>query len=229
MDQKKFDDQFHKFCQMCEADGRFSPNVDQVVAVLTEDKGKTEIYADWDYYLHTNWAARVLAKEKPKRHVDFGSFVYFSSICSAFIPKFEFYDARPTGYAIPGLTDGPTDLTALAFPDGSIESISCLHVIEHIGLGRYGDKLDAKGDVRAAKELMRVLAPGGSLLFVAPMNLVPRVNFNAHRIYAPPHVADLFGPLILDRLTVLSSGRITSTDGDIPQGDFTGCFEFSKP
>jgi hypothetical protein len=57
-----------------------------------------------------------------------------------------------------------------------------MHVIEHIGLGRYGEALDPDGDLKAIRELVRVLAAGGNLLVVVPVGR-PRIQFNAHRIY----------------------------------------------
>ena len=72
----------------------------------------------------------------------------------------------------------------MPFEDRSVSSLSCLHVAEHIGLGRYGDPLDPAGTTKAAAELARVLAPGGQLLFSGPVG-VPRTCFNAHRIHAP--------------------------------------------
>jgi len=44
-----------------------------------------------------------------------------------------------------------------------------MNVVEHVGLGRYGEPLDPEGDIKAMRELRRVLAPGGSLLFVVPV------------------------------------------------------------
>ena len=43
-----------------------------------------------------------------------------------------------------------------------------MHTLEHIGLGRYGDKVDPMGDIRAMNELARVTAPGGNLLIAVP-------------------------------------------------------------
>jgi hypothetical protein len=43
-----------------------------------------------------------------------------------------------------------------------------MHVVEHVGLGRYGDPIDANGDAQAIKELKCVLWPGGVLYFVVP-------------------------------------------------------------
>lgn len=137
---------------------------------------------DRHYVYHVGWAARVLAETRPVRHVDVASSVYFLAAVSAFVP-IDFYDYRTVDLRLEGLTVGAADLVALPFPDRSLESLSCMHVVEHIGLGRYGDPLDPDGDLRAMAELQRVVAPAGSLLFVVPVGR-PRVVFNAHRVYA---------------------------------------------
>lgn len=138
---------------------------------------------DAHYVYHTAWAARKLAETKPARHIDISSLAYFATLCSAFVP-IEFYDYRPAGIVLSNLTCGAADLCALPFADKSLPSLSCMHTIEHIGLGRYGDPLCASGDQQALAELSRVLAPGGSLLVVVPVGK-PRVQYNAHRIYDP--------------------------------------------
>jgi FkbM family methyltransferase len=84
----------------------------------------------------------------------------------------------------------------MPFEDRSLESVSCLHVAEHIGLGRYGDPLDPFGTRKAATELQRVVAPGGQLLFALPVGR-PRVCFNAHRVHSPNDVAAMFPELDL--------------------------------
>jgi SAM-dependent methyltransferase len=66
-----------------------------------------------------------------------------------------------------------------------------MHVIEHIGLGRYGDPLDPNGDLKGIAELKRVLKPGGNLIFVTPVGR-PRIQFNAHRIYSYEQIAEYF-------------------------------------
>ena len=71
-----------------------------------------------------------------------------------------------------------------------------MHTIEHVGLGRYGDPIDPDGDLKAIAELRRVLAPGGSLLFVTPVGQ-PRVVFNAHRIYTYDQILSYFADLEL--------------------------------
>ena len=53
------------------------------------------------------------------------------------------------------------DMCRLEFPSDSIPSISCLHAVEHVGLGRYGDPIDPEGCFTAMRELGRVVSPGG--------------------------------------------------------------------
>ena len=40
------------------------------------------------------------------------------------------------------------------------DSISCLHAIEHFGLGRYGDPVDVLGHVKALDNIRKALTPG---------------------------------------------------------------------
>ena len=59
-----------------------------------------------------------------------------------------------------------------------------MHVVEHVGLARYGDALDPAGSAKALHELERVVAPGGRLLLAIPVGR-QRTFFNAHRVFAP--------------------------------------------
>lgn len=156
---------------------------------------------DRHYVYHTAWAARLLAQMRPTLHVDIGSYLYFATLVSAFIP-IRFYDYRPAQVVLPALESGFTNLLALPFEDGSVVSLSCMHVVEHVGLGRYGDALDPDGDLKAMKELARVLAPAGNLLFVVPVGEA-RVMFNAHRIYSYQQVVDAFSTLELRSFTLI--------------------------
>lgn len=165
---------------------------------------------DRHYVFHTAWAARVIAENQPTVHMDISSSLYFVTGLSAFVPV-RFFDYRPANLALSGFTSEHADLTALPFADKSIASLSCMHVVEHVGLGRYGDPIDPDGDLKAIAELKRVLATGGSLLFVVPLGR-PRICFNAHRVYAYRHVCEAFADLTLRQFALIPDNP---TDGGL--------------
>lgn len=145
---------------------------------------------DRHYVYHTSWAARKICDIKPNRHVDISSSLYFCGIVSAFVP-IDFYDYRPADLHLPNLSSNQGNLYKLPFSDNSLESISCMHTIEHIGLGRYGDPIDPDGDMKAINEIKRVTRQGGNIIFVTPVGK-PKIEFNAHRIYSYQQVLALF-------------------------------------
>jgi hypothetical protein len=149
----------------------------------------------------------------PEKHIDISSILYFCGALSAYIPT-EFYDYRPAQLLLSNLESKHADLTQLPFGDNSIKSLSCMHTIEHIGLGRYGDPIDPQGDIKACLELQRVLEPNGQLIFVTPIGK-SKIEFNAHRIYSYQQVLDLFPQLILKEFSIVTD---TSEQGDLILG-----------
>lgn len=190
---------FARFRRMAAEDARFSVRWEDRWPCLKDRTATTPF--DRHYVYHPAWAARVLARTRPPVHVDIASSLHFCSIVSAFCPV-EFYDYRPPALELPGLECRRADLTALPFPDRSVASLSCMHVLEHVGLGRYGDPLDPTGDLKAARELKRVLAPGADLLVVVPVG-TPRLQFNAHRIYSYAQVLDMMEGLRLQEFALV--------------------------
>jgi hypothetical protein len=145
---------------------------------------------DPHYFYMGAWAARKIVQRKPRVHVDIGSSVVFLSTLSAMTPVV-FVDRRPLRAQLSGFISVMGDILSLPFADDSLSSLSCLHVAEHIGLGRYGDPLDVQGTQKAMRELDRVLAPGADLLFALPVGKA-RLCFNGHRVHAPETISDRF-------------------------------------
>lgn len=193
----------------------------------------SETSFDRHYIYHTAWAARVLARTRPSEHADISSSLYFAAITSAFIP-IHYYDFRPPKLRLNNLIVEHADLSALHFQNGSIQSISCMHVVEHIGLGRYGDPLDPDGDLKAISELKRVTSIGGDLLFVVPVGK-PKLRFNAHRIYSYDQVMDYFKNLELIEFALIPDdpqvGELLEREARETANEQSygcGCFWFRK-
>lgn len=189
---------------------------------------------DRHYVFHTAWACRVLANSKPAEHVDISSSLYFVALASAFVPV-KFLDYRPAPLNLTGLQCDEGDLLNLAFPDESLDSVSCMHVVEHVGLGRYGDPIDYDGDLKAIAELRRVLKVGGQLLFVVPLGGESRIQFNAHRIYTYRQVLGMFADLRLVEFSLIPDdgseyGLISNASEEIANAQRygCGCFWFRK-
>lgn len=211
-------------------DDRFSMKLADVYPCVKDKTIKTGF--DRHYVYFTAWAARQVKKTSPEKHVDISSSLYFAGIVSAFIPV-EFYDYRPADLKLSNLKSKKADLTNLPFADNTVPSLSCMHVIEHVGLGRYGDPLDPEGDIKSAKELSRVLAPGGKLLFVVPIGSKSRIEYNAHRIYSYDTALSLFPNLKLEEFTLVpeeSGALIINADPALLNKEryACGCFVFTK-
>ena len=224
--------QWFLFRKLERQDGRFPVKWKDLHPCLKENTSTTSF--DEHYIYHPAWAFRILARTRPERHTDISSSLAFVSLLSAWIPV-DFYDFRPAPLFLGGLNCRQADLLRLPFSDESISSLSCMHVIEHIGLGRYGDSLNAGGDIQAADELKRVLAPGGNLLVAVPIAAEPRCCFNAHRIYSWEQVLDMFSPLCFQEGALIpddaiDQGLIPSPRKEvlIEQRYACGCFWFRK-
>ncbi|CEG13851.1 conserved hypothetical protein [groundwater metagenome] len=182
--------------------GRFSLKFSDFYPCIKDKTTKTNF--DAHYIYHTSWAARKVKEINPSVHTDISSSLYFSGIVSAFI-HIDFYDYRPADLKLSGITSKHADLTKLPFLDNSINSLSCMHTVEHIGLGRYGDHIYPDDDLAAINELIRVTATGGSLLFVVPVGK-PKIEFNAHRIYSYEQVLEYFKGLTLKEFSLITGG-----------------------
>lgn len=162
---------------------------------------------DIHYFSQDIWAATKVFNLKPALHVDVGS--RLDGFISHLLPfcAVQYVDLRPLTLQVPNLTFIRGTILSLPFESNSVQSLSCLHVIEHIGLGRYGDTVDPKGHIKAAGELVRVLAPGGTLLIGTPVG-EERVVYDAHRVFAPETVLRIFEPCVLKAFSLIRDGDV---------------------
>jgi Caenorhabditis protein of unknown function, DUF268 len=157
---------------------------------------------DGHYFYQGIWAMRRIRESGVSEHVDVGSLVSFVGLLSTFV-KVMFIDIRPASVILENFNSRAGSVLEMPFADNAVNSLSCLHVAEHVGLGRYGDPLDPQGTLKAARELSRVLAPQGNLYFSLPVGK-SRVQFNAHRIHSPRQILEYF-----DRLELVSFSATT--------------------
>lgn len=178
------------------------------------------------YFYQDTWCARKIFENKPSHHVDVGSKADLVGTISQFIPT-TMVDIRPLEVSLPELSFVKGSILNLPFKDGEVSSLSSICVIEHIGLGRYGDPLDSFGSEKSAKELVRVLAHGGSLYISVPIDSENKVYFNAHRAFTRDYILKLFGSLEKVEEKYIYGNKLCDTY-DPARGFGTGLFWFKK-
>lgn len=162
-----------------------------------EYKGRLEILPclyDWyeeggstknEYFWQDLHVARNIHLANPVKHVDIGSRIDGFVAHVASFREIEVFDIRPVTSLIPGVLFRQADLMNQS--ESLVEycdSLSCLHALEHFGLGRYGDPIDPYGYAAGLGNMARILRPGGLFYLSVPIGR-ERVEFNAHRIFDP--------------------------------------------
>ncbi|MDQ5951824.1 MAG: hypothetical protein QG639_1105 [Patescibacteria group bacterium] len=184
------------------------------------------------YFYQDIWAAMKVFNSKVKHHYDIGSRLDgFIAHCLPFCTV-TMIDIRPLNYKIPNLSFIQTNGSNMdSIKSGSISSLSCLHAVEHFGLGRYSDPVDPEGYVKAIHEFQRVVKKGGTIYFGTPIGK-QRLEFNAHRVFDPAYVVRLF-----DKCSLVDFAAVDDLNNYLPKAnikDFSkatyscGLFQFKK-
>ncbi|MFC1521127.1 class I SAM-dependent methyltransferase [Elusimicrobiota bacterium] len=75
------------------------------------------------------------------------------------------------------------DIVKDPLEENSFDVVTCISTIEHVGLGgRHGADVSDDGDIIMAKQILRVLKPGGKALITIPYG-ISEVVAPHHRIY----------------------------------------------
>ncbi len=178
------------------------------------------------YFLQNNWCTKKIFDNKPKKHFDIGSDAKFIGLISQFTPT-TMVDIRPLTIKQENLSFIEGSILDTPFKNGEIDSLSSLCVIEHIGLGRYGDSLDSFGSEKSIKEIKRVLAKDGDLYISVPVDDKNRIYFNAHRAFTREYILELFESLQLIEEKYIYGADIYN-NYQPEKGFGTGLFWFKK-
>lgn len=168
--------------------------------ILYDYEGKSG-NASGHYFHQDLLVANMIFKTNPKRHVDVGSRMDGFVAHVASFREIEVLDIRPQLNSIhKNIQFRQADLLN---PHGikKTKSLSCLHVIEHLGLGRYTDKIDIDGHIKGIESLVGLVQEGGRLYLSFPIGLKDEVHFNAHRVLHPQTIFTI--PAIANQMYLL--------------------------
>lgn len=146
------------------------------------------------HYFHQDLlVASEIFRRNPVRHIDVGSRIDGFVAHVASFRVIEIADIRQLSDQIANIRTLHLDIMQ-PLPDellSSTDSLSSLHVLEHLGLGRYGDPLDWEGHLKGFRNLVSLLSEGGIFYFSVPIG-PQRIEFNAHRVFSVSTLLDLF-------------------------------------
>lgn len=163
-----------------------------------------------EYFWQDLLVARAIYAAKPVKHVDIGSRVDGFVAHVASFRDCEVFDVRPISTTVPGVVFRQADLMNPASLPTTMggnycDSLSCLHAIEHFGLGRYGDPVNPQGYQRGIANMAQLLEPGGTFYLSTPIGQ-ERVEFNANWVFDPRSIvrcAEVAG-MTLQKLIVIT-------------------------
>lgn len=152
--------------------------------------------ASGQYFLQDIYVAQMILNNNPIKHVDIGSRIDGFVAHVACFRKIEIFDIRPLVSTVKNIVYKKLDIMEdpIDYYD-YCDSISCLHALEHFGLGRYGDTLDVNGHKKGLINISKILKPGGLFYLSVPFSNRQRIEFNAHRIFKIPYLLELIKPL----------------------------------
>ena len=144
------------------------------------------------HYFHQDLLiSSLIFKDKPKRHIDVGSRIDGFVAAVASFREIEIIDIRSMpNTEHKNIKFTQADITSFSelTTIGKTDSLSCLHAIEHFGLGRYGDLVDINVHQKGISNLIKLLAPFARFYISFPIGMRDEVHFNAHRVFHPKSI-----------------------------------------
>ena len=203
---ERYEDQKNEFIKL-------GGNITHIKPIISDyaDQAGT---ASGHYFHQDLLVASYIHNNNPQRHIDVGSRVDGFVAHVASFREIEVMDVRElssTGHE--NIVFVKADLMNENKMHKNItDSISCLHAIEHFGLGRYGDPVDPNGYLKGFKNIVHMLKQKGTLYISFPIGKENEVHFNAHRVF---HPKDIFNWLEDDDSLILKRFDYIDDAGDL--------------
>jgi hypothetical protein len=158
-----------------------------------EDSDAESGIASGHYFHQDLLVASLVFKNKPLKHVDIGSRIDGFVAHVASFREIEVFDIRELSNSMQNISFQRFNLIDKNFSlQDYCDSLSCLHALEHFGLGRYGDGINYEGHIIGWENIYKILKKNGKLYFSVPIGK-QRIEFNAHRVFSMNYLLDLIG------------------------------------
>ena len=157
-----------------------------------DDRNDTSGTAGGHYFHQDLLVAQKIYAAQPDRHVDIASRVDGFVAHVASFREIEAMDIREQKNNLKNIKFIKMDIMHNIDPRyfNYCDSVSCLHALEHFGLGRYGDDICAGGYLKGIENISKLLKHGGIFYLSVPIG-PQRIEFNAHRVFSIDYVLNI--------------------------------------
>lgn len=171
------------------------------------------------YFIQDLFVSQLIFNQKPDKILDIGSRIDgFVGHVSSF-REIDVVDIRPLNNNIKNINFKVIDLMQdISSLKNKYDCVTCLHVIEHFGLGRYGDPIDPDGHLKGLKNMYEILKDNGTLYLSFPIG-ENRIEFNAHRVFSIAYIKPILeGYFTIDKFSYISDNAELKENIDIERG-----------
>jgi len=138
------------------------------------------------YFQQDLLVASYIYKSNPETHIDIGSRIAGFVAHVASFRKIQIIDIRNLNeIGHENISFIKLDLTKNDNSYLLSDSVSCLHAIEHFGLGRYGDTIDPIGHIKGFNNILKLIKKNGTLYISFPISKNNEIHFNSQRVFNP--------------------------------------------
>jgi hypothetical protein len=190
-----------------------------------QDKEDNAGSLSFHYFFQDLYVAQRIYQNNPVKHVDIGSRIDGFVAHVASYRSIEIYDIRPIKEIIPNVQFKQCDLMNLNEDYSECtDSISCLHALEHFGLGRYGDPVYYEGYLLGFMNIYKMLKKSGKFYFSVPMGK-QRTEFHAHRVFSAKYLLEMITPHYeIDRFSYVDDNNTLHENVEISEDNLSNNF-----